>query len=227
MSSQVNESTAETVSFIDPTPMAKRVQWCLIAHAGLALIAIVLGAMEYNLLPDAEHPVLKSIAEGQHSDQHQTVVGSLQWLLGIASVALVLQWIRMSNHNVRRLGARGMKFTPRSAVLWFFVPPANLWLPYLAMRELAKCSSSPLAWHAEPVSPLLAWWWGLLLSYAALLCASLYLSHHDHGIDGASVLSALNLAADVLAIAVCAVLVFIVQQISRLQLKQSEFNLID
>jgi len=42
---------------------------------------------------------------------------------------------------------------------WYFVPVANLWKPYQAMKEIWKASSDPENWQDRPVSPLLPWWW--------------------------------------------------------------------
>src|SRR3546814_14063468 len=45
------------------------------------------------------------------------------------------------------------------SVGWFFVPIANLWMPFQAMRQLSKASAKPGDWEAADTSALLAWWW--------------------------------------------------------------------
>ena len=231
MSSKVNESTVSPVVFVDPSQMTQRAQWCLVAQVLLAVIAMAIGILEYRLLLDYENQVFLSLQEarsaGYLSDLRQMIIACLQWFVVVISAVFILRWMQLVNDNVRRLGALGMKFSSLWVVAWFFVPLANLWKLYLAIREVAKCSSSPLAWHAEPVSPLVAWWWGLLLSYGTLLVAAVYYSVFSDGIARLQLGSALSLAADVLGIAVCVVFYFVVQQINRLQLKQSEFVLIE
>ena len=52
------------------------------------------------------------------------------WVYGIAyliTVILFLMWVHRSHKNLKALGADETKFSPRSAVLWWFVPFMNFW----------------------------------------------------------------------------------------------------
>ena len=91
---------------------------------------------------------------------------SFRALLGLAALAtavFVSRWIYRANSNARALGAKEMAFTPGGAVGWYFVPIANLWKPYQAMREIWKASTGPLGWQRRPVSALLPCWWLLAI----------------------------------------------------------------
>ncbi len=70
-------------------------------------------------------------------------------------------WVYRTNRNGRALGARGMKYTPCWSVGWFFVPIANMFMPYWVMKEIWQVSSppSPMAWRQKTVSPIVALWW--------------------------------------------------------------------
>jgi len=72
-------------------------------------------------------------------------------------------WIHRSHRNLRALGAEELRFTPASAVGYFFVPLLNLWKPYQAMKELWQASASPGHWEGMPCGPLLGTWWTLWL----------------------------------------------------------------
>ncbi len=54
-----------------------------------------------------------------------------------------------------------MRFTPGWAILWYFIPIANLWKPYQAMKEIWKASADPHDPGAAETSRLLPWWWFL------------------------------------------------------------------
>ena len=57
-------------------------------------------------------------------------------LVTIVSYIFAAIWIYRVNYNVRCLGATRLVFTPGNSVLWYFIPIANLWKPYQAMKEI-------------------------------------------------------------------------------------------
>ena len=93
----------------------------------------------------------------------------LLWAAALTTAVLVSKWIYRANCNARALGASEMAFTPGGAVGWYFVPIANLWKPYQAMREIWQASMSPSGWRRQQVSVLVPCWWllGILGSSTA------------------------------------------------------------
>ncbi|MGI0036951.1 MAG: DUF4328 domain-containing protein [Nitrososphaera sp.] len=96
----------------------------------------------------------------------------------IALVALVafLLWFYRANRNLRALGGTGLRFTPGWAVVWWFVPIANFWMPYKAAVEMAKAGDPSVgATDREIRSQLkaprliLIWWVFSIASLAALI----------------------------------------------------------
>jgi hypothetical protein len=88
--------------------------------------------------------------------------------LGGSCVLLVegiffLIWVHMANRNAHALGASGMQFTPGWSVGWFFIPVANLWKPYQAVKETLRASRSPRNWFNQPSDMLVDIWWTLWL----------------------------------------------------------------
>lgn len=97
--------------------------------------------------------------------------GVLQVPALLASVVLYGIWVRRANVNARAIGAKNMQFTPGWCIGWFFVPMANFFLPYQAVREIYQ-TSSPAAnatgWEKLP-GTLVWWWWAawLLANFAS------------------------------------------------------------
>lgn len=92
---------------------------------------------------------------------------SLDSFLFIALVILFSAWVYRVNSNARALGAQGMRFSPRWAVGWFFVPIMNLFRPYQVVREAWKASDPKVLTQWDQIkTPLLlkAWWVMWLLS---------------------------------------------------------------
>ena len=118
-------------------------------------------------------------------------------LAGLAAVFVFIScavmfcvWIHRANRNARALGARGMEFTPGWAAGWFFVPFANLFKPYQAVREIYQASDPDrdeddegalLSWHwsKQPAPAQMKLWWGTWILMNAFGNASLRLSFRD------------------------------------------------
>ncbi len=84
-------------------------------------------------------------------------------LLGLASGILVIVWLWRSMHNMQAAGRRGARLSPGWAIGAWFIPVANLVLPYLMFQDLWR-SSDPRAepgneWRRLPGSPLVAIAW--------------------------------------------------------------------
>jgi hypothetical protein len=100
-------------------------------------------------------------------------VSERAYLPGLSSVAptvavlgglVFLFWVYRAAINLRVLGREGMLFTPGWCVAWFVFPLANLFMPYLVMRELWRASESQVGpgsvlWKKTRVAPLLLVWW--------------------------------------------------------------------
>lgn len=153
----------QQTEFKNPTSLTKWTKWFLYAQVVIAVIAIISSMLEYQLLSDFENGVYTSqelaVAAGEASDARQGIVGIIQVLIFVVSGILILKWIHRANYNARQLGATDMAFTPGWSIGWYFIPIANLWKPYQAIKEIWKASSDPLNWKTQSVSSMLPWWW--------------------------------------------------------------------
>jgi len=74
------------------------------------------------------------------------------WLLLIATYVVFGMWIYRAAANIVAAMVPGFDYTPGWAVGWYFVPLANLFKPFGAMRQIWNASHSggsdldPLAW---------------------------------------------------------------------------------
>ena len=135
-------------------------------------------------------------------------------IVGMGSLVLLLVWTHRANHNARALGASGLRFTPRAAVAWYFVPIAWFWKPYQAMREIWNASARPADWKNRQGSALLGWWWGLwlLASWGWLLAQEVTI--RKWGTVGGA---AADFGRGVVAIPAALVLIAIITNIHRMQ----------
>lgn len=92
-----------------------------------------------------------------------TLAVSLAFLCAlVTSIIFVGMWIHRANLNLRQNGISELKFTPGWAVGWYFIPFANLVMPFRAMREIWNASLFSDR-NLEESDPLLTRWWAFWL----------------------------------------------------------------
>jgi hypothetical protein len=142
-------AAANPSGFRDAGGVARAAIWALIAYSLLAgASAIRAWAREFD----------------PYTPEQDFILPLASLLLFLACAVIVLRWIYLANANARALGAGDMMVTPGLAVGWFFVPLANLAMPFIAMRELWKASSRPKDWQLVRVPLAIAFWWAFWLA---------------------------------------------------------------
>lgn len=86
----------------------------------------------------------------------------------LATLLVFGTWIVRAHRNLPALGAENLDVRPGWAVGYFFVPIANLWKPYTAMRTLWQASRSAPRWDLEDAPWWLTAWWVIWLISAVL-----------------------------------------------------------
>lgn len=82
------------------------------------------------------------------------------WLLLVATYVVFGMWIYRAAANVDAAMVPGFRYTPGWAVGWYFVPVANLYKPFDAMRQIWNASHGG-GRDLDRGEPLLVYWWGL------------------------------------------------------------------
>lgn len=89
------------------------------------------------------------------------LISLAEFVVAIACYVLVGRWIYRTNANAHALGTGEMSITPGWSVGWFFVPFANLVMPYRGVRESWEVSHRMAGLDEFQDRALLGWWWGL------------------------------------------------------------------
>lgn len=180
-------------------------------NIALLIIAVLGGVFDYhtysNLPADADH--LEYLFT---SDIVVMVIGLLQVLMAVTLGITFLSWIYRINKNLHALSWDEMQFTPGWSIGWYFIPIANLFKPYQAMKEIWE-----VAHRGESSGqPLLGWWWGLWIVSSILANVAIRLTLSD----GTEVQDQLNatlayIVSDGLDIALNGVSLMMVTRIAR------------
>ena len=148
--------TGPSAHFNDLGALTKVVTGLLFAIVGLNIIL-------------ALFDILIQVAGIDGTESGLLIVGVFMMLFGFAALAISVVnlplWVLFhyrAAKNLRALGQNNLVFTPAAQVYWWFVPIANLFMPYQATGELIRASEAQEdSWVFTPKPSTLAIWWGL------------------------------------------------------------------
>lgn len=141
----------------------------------------------------------------------------------IAGIVFMI-WIYLASRNLSPLGNRSQTYSPGWAVGWFFIPVANLLLPFLIMKEMWKASDPKVtdgdSGRNAGVSPVVPIWWGLNVASIVLGVPFLIMSTND-SVTGLLRESWISLIGNVLEIGAAVLFIVLVW---RMTSRQDEKN---
>lgn len=163
------------------TPTLPRVRDLSVLTQSLKALLLAGNVATFLGLTSASVHLAQLLATGQGSSDDEltfvavgeALLGLLQLVAILAVAVLFLRWIYLANTNVRVMGAGGLRYSPRGAIVWYFVPIASLWKPYQAMKEIWQASMDPANWRRVRTPKLLPIWWTLWLVSLPLSNASM------------------------------------------------------
>ena len=200
----------------------------------VAYILVALFSVASDVLSFFTNPVVIAAEEGV--SERLTLFELLQGLAGLGTlfvfVALAvafLMWLHRASRNLRALGnpSQRIEFTPGWAVGWFFIPFANLVMPYKAVREVWEKSDPAVRtgddfMFAGPSSaPLLLGWWVTFIAsnFAGNISGRLMADAHT---DAALRFTAgVDLIASLLSVVAAALAILVVRDIDRRQAERA------
>ncbi len=137
--------------------------WIMALAAISVIVSFAFDMAELTLLYQARDQTYASIEqftiEADKSDQRQKIVG---WYLIIIWVALIVSWLFWTYRSSRfahSLAASVPISSPAVSVAWYFVPFANLVMPYKALRQIIMATRNPTDWKQAQIGYLPLLWW--------------------------------------------------------------------
>lgn len=131
----------------------------VMVSSSFALVLAFARSSEAAFLASKKGGVL-SAKDAAAFDERSALLGTLYSFALIASIAFWLLWQFRAHANIREADLPGARTSPLLAVGGWFIPVANLVLPYRFMSELWLVSNG---WHPkDPAAPkpwrVAAWW---------------------------------------------------------------------
>lgn len=80
-------------------------------------------------------------------------------LLFLITAVVAMIWLYRATANAQAMGASDLMVSPIMAALWWIVPLMNLFMPYLAVRDLWRASERPRDWQGVSAPATILVWW--------------------------------------------------------------------
>jgi hypothetical protein len=196
-------------------------------HAVLARIARVAGRNQRRrrrvvvaAAAVAERPVHRG--EAQANDLREMIISCVALGILLATLLVFGTWIVRAHRNLPPLGAENLDVRPGWALGYFFVPLANLWKPYTAMRTLWQASHYAPRWDLEDAPWWLVGWWVLWLVSAMLGRLVLSAVTHTATLDEWIATTKMFIASSMVDLALDGVAALLVYRIWKAQRTQYE-----
>lgn len=146
---------------VNPKPLSPLTRFLALLLKVYVVLLVVTALAAANTWLDYSklEPAAYDPEELRQSDLVNGLLALIQVSAFIFLGVTFLRWIYRANQNLRAISDRSMEFTPGWAVGWYFIPFANLFKPYQAMKEIWAVA------HREPpkATGLLRCWWTLWL----------------------------------------------------------------
>lgn len=208
----------EAGSFKDPAWLTWACRLCLVAGALMSLMMIAVMARQYTLFETAAANAWTVDDVYAESGLALFVAALLQFATMLASFVFVGMWIYRAAWNGRSFaGARQLDFMPRWSVGWYFIPFANLWKPYQAMKEIWRASARPDKVEAAAVPGWLPLWWFLWLAFNITSNFASRMSWSAQTPQAEMDAALASITCDAINVFLCLVLMLVITRVSRMQ----------
>lgn len=163
------------------------------------------------------------LAHADFIDAFQTVSGLGFILIAIATAVLTSIWMYRATDNLRSVGLPRLRVNPAMAAAWWYVPFANLAMPFVAMTQIFKGSKHHAVgqrdgqWMNESMSWMLPAWWTLWILSNFIANMTIRMTFKDETLTDMAETARVEIGASILSIAAASLLILIVRQVSSWQ----------
>lgn len=201
--------------------LTKLIRYVLYAQIVVAVLAIIFGFIEYQLLSayvDGSYASLQdAFAAGEVAIIILQGIGIASFIVFVITAVLILTWIYRANHNAHQFGIQFMVYTPAWSIAYYFIPIFNLWKPYFAMKEVWMISKRYRDLNMTKLDFTLPIWWVLWLSSNMLGQSIFRLSASAEKLPELINLNLMSQVSNVIDIPLAIVTLVIVNGMSKMQ----------
>lgn len=213
--------------------ITKFVKYFLYGYIAILFINIISDALQINLMNDyfVKNLYSESVYEvlAEKNDARVGIVYFFHSLFVLSSFFIIGRWLFVSAKINHLSGIKDLKITPGWSVGWYFIPFANLVMPYKSLKETFKASFNTADWQDIKVPYYFPIWWSTwIIGNFFSSAADLYIESSmgdDYTYEQLNLSSYIYIGADILSIANSFALLKIIKIIHNNQ-KDKNFKLV-
>jgi hypothetical protein len=147
--------------------ITKFVKYTLYGLIAVSIIHISSQIVQINLLNDYfvkdlySEDTFNILAD--NNDSRIAFVDAVFLILLVSSFIIIGRWLYVSAKINHLLRIKGLNITPGWAIGWYFIPFANLVMPYRSLKETYKASFNSEDWQCTMIPYDFPIWWTTLL----------------------------------------------------------------
>jgi hypothetical protein len=201
----------------------KTVAVLMALYVALILVNSVSDALELVLIEKLDRGFDVPQDQIDSNDTRQSLLGIVAMVEFVVLGIFFLRALYVLNRNARVLGADDMSTTPAMTVGWFFVPFANLFKPYQAVRDIWK-ASVPVAgtWQTQHSSPLIGIWWGLWICSSIAGQAAFRITLAAETLETIRLAGIVRIISGLVELPLAAVAIYLLYKLFRMQREKHE-----
>ena len=201
----------------DASQLTAVCRYLLFASIAVSLVSIALSVRELDLLRQVEAGLI-GYEESDEAIALQSLLLLPLLVVMIAGYVAIGMWIyRMAGNAWALSSPRPLDHRPGWAVGWYFVPVANLWKPYQALKEVWQASGDPRRPDRVGVPWLFPAWWALWLASNVASNAAGRMAWRAETTQDAATAAVVSIVSDAVNVPLCLVFLAIVAGLHRLQ----------
>lgn len=206
--------------FKNPRILTQLVRLCMVASAATAAITFLTTLSQRALLRQAEADGLSVDAAYAEMPLPLLLAPLPQLLVLLSCYVIIAFWIHRMAANTRfMVGAGKMEYTPGWAVGWFFIPFANLWKPYQAMKEVWTLNADGERGAGAAAGMLLPLWWFLWLAWNTVSNVAGRMSWRATTFEQEDNAALASMASDAVNVPLCVVFLLVVNRLYAAQMR--------
>lgn len=203
-------------NFREPTGSARA---ATIALALFMLLDLIFGLTEANAIwaIDGFQAGTFEIDRLEQSDALGMVAGGGLMLAYLIAVIASGRWIFRVNKNAQAQNQDWITVSPGWNIGFFFIPIANLFMPFRGLRQTLQVSTAPHAPEHVAIPALMPLWWLAWLAMSILGNISFRLSLNAETLDQLRTVAVLNLVTTPVDLLGTILFMMVIWRITRLQ----------
>lgn len=185
--------------FVSQGDRVRLLSTLLLVSVATDVVLVVSNAVTLHIFVEAKAGRLLDEAQADAVDLRGFVVFGLYLVTLIVTAVVFAKFLMQANRNVRAMGHPPLGYSPGSMVWWYFVPIANLFKPYAAVREVWFASTTRPS-SPEPTWDTLKLWWATWVISSILNNISFRMTMKSEDIDTYITSTVLDIVASVVEI---------------------------